>query len=142
MTKQEMKISRENHKKAAECFNLQSGYVLHHIDESLRHNNIERYILWLPEDLVVMSKEEHSQLHKIGEKNPMYGKHHTEEELKMMSRNKPIEQYTKTGEFVARYISRKEAFAETGVAQSSICRCANGKLKSAGGFIWKEGLAV
>ena len=137
MTKQEMKISRENHKKAAEYFNLQSGYVLHHVDESLRHENIERYILWLPEDLVVMSKEDHSKFHMTGEKNPFYGKHHTEEELKKMSRNKPIDQYTKDCKFIAKYISAKEAFEKTGVSPSNINATLKGRTKTAGGYVWK-----
>lgn len=29
----------------------------------MKHEDIERYILWLPEDLVVMTHEEHAKLH-------------------------------------------------------------------------------
>lgn len=38
-------------------------YVLHHIDYALKDNDIERYNSWNPEDLVVMTRSEHMQLH-------------------------------------------------------------------------------
>ena len=42
------------------------GCVLHHIDTTLLHNNPERYILWLPEDLKIMKKGDHIRLHHTG----------------------------------------------------------------------------
>ena len=54
------------------------GCVLHHIDTTLLHNNPERYILWLPEDLKIMKKGDHIRLHK-------FGTHHTEETKQKMS---------------------------------------------------------
>lgn len=50
---------------------------------------------------------------------------------------KKILQYTKSGEFVREWPSLREAQIELGIAQSSICRCCNGKRKSAGGYVWK-----
>lgn len=41
-------------------------YCLHHVDESLRHNNIDRYIQWNLYDLEVMEDSEHKKLHNIG----------------------------------------------------------------------------
>ena len=49
---------------------------------------------------------------------------------------KPVEQYTKDGQFVRRYISRREAYRETGVFDTNIASCVKGKKQSAGGFIW------
>lgn len=63
MTEEQERISAINREKAAKFFNLQKGYVLHHKDHTLRHNDIERYILWNPEDLIVMLNGEHSSLH-------------------------------------------------------------------------------
>ena len=83
LTKEQRKISDANHKKAAEFFKLQKGWVLHHIDPSWRHNDIERYIQWNIEDLVMMTNEEHTRLHKKG-------CHHSEE-----TKDK-ISQYNKT----------------------------------------------
>lgn len=92
-------------------------------------------------------RENHADFN--GEKHPMYGRKHTEESRKKMGENHRsmrgkgsplscvIAQYTIFGEFMDIFDSTGEASRETHVAQSSICRCANGKLKSAGGFIWK-----
>lgn len=44
----------------------------------------------------------------------------------------------KTGEFIAEFSSIKVAAEATGVEKSNISRCCSGKLKSAGGFIWKQ----
>lgn len=75
MTREQELISNKNKKKAWAYFVEQGQipknvgrweYVLHHVDESLRHNNIERYILWLPEDLVVMDYGEHTRYHHKG----------------------------------------------------------------------------
>ena len=68
LTKEQMKISKANHKKAAEFFKLQKGWVLHHIDPDWRHNDIERYILWDPFDLVMMTRADHQRLHQKGKK--------------------------------------------------------------------------
>ena len=51
--------------------------------------------------------------------------------------SKKILQFTKSGEFIHEWPSVREAERELGIARSSICRCCNEKLKSAGGFIWK-----
>ena len=42
------------------------GYVLHHKDETLRHENPDRYNEWNPEDLVMMTDKEHKSLHHSG----------------------------------------------------------------------------
>ena len=63
ITKEQCKISEKNRAKAKKYFNLPKGWVLHHKDETLRHNNIERYIEWRPEDLIPMSKADHTRLH-------------------------------------------------------------------------------
>ena len=66
MTKEQKRINNANHKKAAEFFKLQKGWVLHHIDPSWRYDDIERYILWDPFDLVMITKAEHNKLHHKG----------------------------------------------------------------------------
>ena len=81
-----------------------------------------------------------------GEKNPLYGKHHSEETKRKMSEahkekiyasTKPIIQFSKNGELIAEYSSIHEASRQTGCNASHICSCCKGKYKSAGGFIWK-----
>ena len=43
----------------------------------------------------------------------------------------------KTGEVLATFPSTREANRVTGIAQPNISACCNGKLKSAGGYIWR-----
>lgn len=50
---------------------------------------------------------------------------------------KKVEQYTKDGEFIARYESMSEATKVTNIATSNISYCCNGKRRFAGGFVWK-----
>ena len=50
---------------------------------------------------------------------------------------KKVIQYTKSGEFVKEWASAMEAQRELGIAQSNICACCKGKLKSAGGYVWR-----
>lgn len=46
-------------------------------------------------------------------------------------------QYNKNGVFVAEYESLNEASRQTGIPSSNICNCCKGKVKTAGGSIWK-----
>lgn len=55
----------------------------------------------------------------------------------IMINNKPIVQFTKNGEFIARYESITEASKSTNIDNSHIGKVANGKEKSAGGFLWR-----
>lgn len=51
--------------------------------------------------------------------------------------SKRVYQYTRDGSFIRSYASTREAECKTGINQSSICVVANnGRLKSAGGYIW------
>ena len=123
--------------------------------------NIEEMFIWLfdstNEGYNTSAYSSHSCKHteeskrkisesKIGEKSPMFGKHHSEEHKKRMSASmtgnhnsptKPVLQYSKTGEFIAEYQSIREAERQTGCKSESVCRCCKGNRKSAGGFIWR-----
>lgn len=105
MTKEQLLISEKNYRNVRKRLKLSGAipnngktYVLHHIDETLRHNNIERYIQWNLYDLEVMEYGEHSKLHmtgkyfseehkrKISENHVgMTGKHHSEQTKQRMS---------------------------------------------------------
>jgi len=51
---------------------------------------------------------------------------------------KPVVQKTKSGEIIKIYKSAKQAEREIGVCSSNIIKCINGKLKTAGKFIWEN----
>lgn len=49
--------------------------------------------------------------------------------------SKPILQFAKSGELVKEWPSAREAGRQLGI--SHICTCLKGKIKSAGGFVWR-----
>ncbi len=51
--------------------------------------------------------------------------------------SKPILQFTKEGKFVKEYPSTWEAARQTKIDQSSISKCCNSKLHSAGNYLWR-----
>lgn len=74
-----------------------------------------------------------------GEKSPFYGKHHSDETKRKISETKnkiPVVQVDKVGKYLCEFESAREAERITGVPASSILLCCYGKCKSAGGFIW------
>lgn len=66
LTEEQKKISGHNNYVTRKLLNVPDGYVLHHVDETLRFNDVERYIEWRPEDVVVMSMSDHNRLHGTG----------------------------------------------------------------------------
>ena len=52
-------------------------------------------------------------------------------------RSIPILQFSKDGTFIKEWPSAYESQRQLGIAQSSICYCCKGRLKSAGGFVWR-----
>ena len=103
-------------------------------------------------ELIFMLKEEHDRFHNIGKRhsedtkkrmskanagnrNPFFGKHHTEEYRK--NKSKPIIQYTKDGELLKEWFGAKEVERVLGIYQGNITKCCQGIYKSAGGFVWR-----
>jgi len=110
MTKEQIAISSRNKRVAWKHFypegkgKPKKGYVLHHVDTTLKDNNIERYIQWNVEDLVMMTKGEHNHLHHKGKfvseetrqkmsisnggaNSPNFGKHLPEEQRQKISKS-------------------------------------------------------
>jgi hypothetical protein len=54
---------RANRNYAYAYFNC-SPNVLHHKDPDLRHNDPQRYMGYYPEDLVILTRSEHTKLHR------------------------------------------------------------------------------
>ena len=63
--------------------------------------------------------------------------HGTRTERSAKSRSKPVGQYTLDGELVKIWQSPCEAGKQIGLSDSHVSKAANGKLKTAYGFIWK-----
>ena len=63
-------------------------------------------------------------------------KDQAKENGKVVSR--PVEQYDRSGKFIARYDSGKDASKATGFSHSHILECCAGKrYKTVGGFVWR-----
>ena len=100
-------------------------------------------------ELIFLTPTVHQQFHKKGvqlseaHKRALSEAHNgvplSEEHKQAISEalSKKIMQFTKSGEFVREWPSAYEASRQLGIAQPSICRCCNGKLKSAGGYVWE-----
>jgi len=77
-----------------------------------------------------------------GDRNGRYGKKTSDDHKNKLMMNRKdrieVEQYTKSGEFVARYPSIGEAARQTGTDSVHIGCVCNGKRKSANKFIWKK----
>lgn len=100
-------------------------------------------------ELIFLTHSEHSRLHTKGvPKSEAHKKaigkakkgiQLSEEHKKAVgeANSKKVLQFTKSGEFVREWLSTHEAERELGIAHSNICNCCNGKLKSAGGYVWR-----
>jgi hypothetical protein len=53
------------------------------------------------------------------------------------SHSKPILQFSKGGVYLDEYASAREAKMKTGISYAHISSCCIGRIKSAGGFVWK-----
>lgn len=84
-------------------------------------------------ELIFVTRSMHSKLHReIYEKRgKKYGA------INGKKRSIPILQFSKDGELVKEWPSLSEAECQLGIAGSSICACLKGRLKSAGGYIWR-----
>lgn len=137
------------HKLVAEVFlnsnqPLSEGYVVHHIDENPANN--------IPENLKILTREEHMSLHHTGklvseetrrnlskslkgkltgEKHPRYGKFGTESPT-----SKPVIGINKTTGEKVTFSCAVEAYRKLKIAFQSISACCKGRKKTAGGYYW------
>lgn len=124
------------------CGEWFDGAVVHHKDFNKLNN--------VPENLIVLTQSEHAALHY--DTQPVTFKKCTEKRAKSISKAlkgkvnrhlfKPILQYTLDGIFIQRWESMssiKVINKKTGKKTSigSICSCCKGRVKQAGGYIWR-----
>ena len=72
--------------------------------------------------------------------NNQYGTHYERISKSLTNRkdqSKAVLQYNKNGNFINEYPSVREAERKTGIINGNICSVCKGKLKSAGGYIWR-----
>jgi len=110
--------------------NIPEGYVVHHIDENKLNNDIS--------NLKLMTISEHHSYHTKGKSYKGY--RFTEEQRLNSSKckMKKILQFDKNNNLIREWNSSKEASEILKIADSSIASCITGRLKYAGGFIFKK----
>ena len=107
------------HRLVAEAFipNTQGLETVNHKDE-VKTNNVASNLEW-------MSQKDNNN---YGTRNKRIGE----------AFSKQVQMFDKyTGELLATFPSICEAWRVTGIYQSHISECCNGKQKSAGGYVWK-----
>ena len=78
-------------------------------------------------------RQKQSELKK-GKNHPMYGVHRYG---KNAPHTKRVVQYDKQGNLIKIWDYAKQATEELGINHGNIIQCCKGRLKSAGGFVWK-----
>ncbi len=129
-TKEQLSISKKNRLKTRKLLNVPKGYDLHHKNPSLRHNNIDRYIQWLPEDVEILSHKDHFNLHMRSrsiDKSRNYI-----ENSRFKNKKKVV--CVDTGIV---YNSTIEAEARTGISFQNISAVCRGIRLTAGGYTWR-----
>ncbi len=106
-------------------YKLKNDECVHHTDFVKENNYLG--------NLVMMFKKEHNILHNKGERNPNFGKHHSEESKKKISENNPnrlsnqkiiyIQSDIKKGNLTQVKIAEKH-----GVCQMTVSNIKNGKI--------------
>ena len=112
------------HRIVAEAFipNPQGLETVNHKDE-VKTNNVACNLEW-------MSIKD----------NLNYGTHNkrmTETQINDKNKSKAVQMFDRQGNLLAIFPSTREAWRVTGIASPHISSCCNGKLKSAGGYVWK-----
>ena len=92
-------------------------------------------------ELIFVTRSMHWKLHReIYEKRgKIVGKKYGKIGGKIVGKKNSISilQFTKDGTLIKEWPSAYEAKRQLGIPQSNICNCLKGRLKSAGGYIWR-----
>jgi group I intron endonuclease len=71
-----------------------------------------------------------------GAGNPFYNRKHTEETKQLIKKNRPKKGVVCVDTGIV-YPSTREAERQTGAYHGDISKCCNGKIRIAGGYVWK-----
>ena len=90
-------------------------------------------------ELIFVTRSMHKKLHREQMRNggKIGGKIGGKSPSGIEKRSIPILQFSKDGTFVKEWPSAHEAERKLGISRTSICKCLKGRIKSAGGFVWR-----
>lgn len=91
---------------------------------------------------IKMSAEQKARLSeyaktRTGDKNPMWHKERPDLTKRNLESGTEILQFSKDGDFIASYPSKREASRATGVDRKTLNKHLENKFSHAGGFVWK-----
>ena len=91
-------------------------------------------------ELIFVTRSMHNKLHRERsvKGGKIAGKIGGKSQSKIEKQSIPILQLTKSGGFIKEWPSLREAERQLKISQSSISKCLKGRLKSAGGFVWRH----
>ena len=113
------------HRLIAEAFipNPNNLDTINHKDE-VKTNNTVSNLEWMSREDNINYGTRNKRVAEANTNNPKISK-----QVQMFDK--------KTGELLATFPSLMEAVRVTGINQGNVSSCCNGKLKSAGGYVWK-----
>lgn len=103
-----------------------------HIDTNRLNNSVSN-LRWVTPKM--NSNNPITNEHLTGSNNGMYDVHRFGNSN---PNSKAVLQYTKDGQLIKEWTCAKDASDELGINRGSIASCCNGKLKTAGGYVWKH----
>jgi hypothetical protein len=145
-------LSREH------AIEVEGKLIKEHIDNPLNQNyNIPGIGFHNTGRIFDTSIRKKMSIARLGEKNPNFGKTHSEETIEKIRRKaigrkasselrnklssirikKPVLQYDKEMNLISEYSSMKDAGIKTNTDKGDISKVCSGKQKSAGGWIWE-----
>lgn len=126
--------TRYIHRLVAEAFLSRANGrdFINHIDGN-KHNNSVNNLEWVTRQ----ENELHAWEHGLKENVRAAARENAKTARRCANTNKPVRQFDIDMNLLHEWKSQSDAMRATGIDSSGIAKCCKGKLKKAGGYIWR-----